>query len=81
MLVFVGLSVLVCGRGGAFHLAVPPLPDLAVVSLTLAPLFLLVVLGALLGTLAFIPVSLPLVDVTEAFMMGMVGMDALMSTN
>ena len=77
MLVFVGLSVLVCGRGGAFHLAVPPLPALAVVLLILAPLFLLVVFNAFLETLTFIPVPLSLADVTEAFM---VSMEVLMST-
>ena len=64
-------------RGRPFHLDVPPLYVLAVVLLILAPLFSLVFLDEFLGALPFVPVPLPLVDVTKVFM---VGMEVLVST-
>ena len=72
------------GRGG-FQLAVPPLPTLMVVPpipalvvvlLILAPLIPLIFLDEFLGTLTFVPVALPLTDVTEVFIV--VDMEVLM---
>jgi hypothetical protein len=80
----VGLSIFACG-GGRLDLAVPPLPTLPVVPpfsalavalLTLVLLFSLITFNEFLVALALVPVPLPVLDFTEAFV---VGMEVMMS--
>ena len=67
-------------EGGTLDLAVPPfpfipgvppLPDRAVTSSTLATSFPLVTFDVCLGSVVFVPVPLPVVDILQAFMVGM----------
>ena len=53
---------------------IPQLPALAVASSTYAPWFPLVAFDTFLGSVVFVPVSLPVVDISKAFMVGMDGL-------
>ena len=74
------MSIFTYRGRGALYLAVPSLPALpgvpllpalVVASFTLAPLFPLVTFNEFLGAYMLVPVLLPVVDMTEAFMVGM----------
>ena len=50
--------------------SVPPLPALVAASSTLPPSFPLLVFDMFLGSVVFVPVPLPVVDIAESFMVG-----------